>query len=81
MPANDNSDGLCCAKADAFTLDDCGAVLPEAGSRPATRRAKSAPDPTCRVVDNLPEIIAVSAKEIAAIEMFLGAALDRLLSD
>jgi hypothetical protein len=81
MPANDNSDSLCCATVDALAPDDFGAAPPQVSSRAAPRRAKSAPDPTCRVVDNLPEIIAVTAKELAAIEMFLGASLDRLLSD
>jgi hypothetical protein len=71
MPANDNSDGLACATVDALAADDFGVVQPQADSRPAT----------CRVVDNLPEIIAVTTKEISAIEMFLGAALDRLLSE
>ena len=71
MPANDNSDGLGCAMLDALAADDFGVAQPQADSRPAT----------LKVIDNLPEIIAVSAKEIAAIEMFLGAALDRLLSE
>ena len=71
MPANDKSDALCCATVDALGPSDFAAARPQACRRPAT----------CRVVDNLPEIIAVTAKEIAAVEMFLGAALDRLLSD
>jgi hypothetical protein len=71
MPANDNSNGLYCATADAFAPHDCGAAQPQADSRQAT----------CRVVDNLPESIAVTAKEISVIEMFLGASLDRLLSE
>jgi hypothetical protein len=71
MPANDNSDSLCCATVDALAPDDFGAAPPQVCSRAAT----------CRVVDNLPQIIAVTAKELAAIEMFLGASLDRLLSD
>jgi hypothetical protein len=71
MPANDHSDGLSCATVDALAADDFGVAKPQVGSRPAT----------LRVVDNLPEIIAVTAKEVAAIEMFLGAHLDRLLSE
>lgn len=81
MPANENSDTMCCATVDAFALArtsldalapaDFAAAQPQAGGRPAT----------LRVVDNLPGIIAVTAKEIAAVEMFLGAALDQLLSE
>ena len=71
MPANDHSDGLSCATVDVLALDDCSVAQSQAASRQAT----------CRVVDNLPETIAVTAKEISAIEMFLGAALDRLLSE
>jgi hypothetical protein len=71
MPANDHSDGLSCAPVEALSADDCSVAQPQAASRPAS----------CRVVDNLPEIIAVTSKEISAIEMFLGASLDRLLSE
>ena len=68
MPANDNSDGLGCTTVDAFALartsldalaaDDFGVAQPQAGTRPAP----------CRVVDNLPQIIAVTAKEVATIK-------------
>ena len=33
-----------------------------------------------RVVDDLPDTISVNAKELAAIEMFLGAAIDALIA-
>lgn len=33
-----------------------------------------------RVVDDLPDTIPVNAKELAAIEMFLGAAIDALIA-
>ncbi len=80
MPATDNSNGLSCATFETLAHADF-AAQPRADIRnTGAPLANGRPD-AIRVVDKLPEVIVVTAKEISAIEMFLGASLDRLLSE
>ena len=59
--------------------------VPQVGGREAQAANIDQPAPeaaasqTLRVIDNLPEFIPVSPKELAAIEMFLGGLIDALV--
>ena len=59
--------------------------VPHVGGRKAQAANIDQPAPevaafgTHRVIDNLPEFIPVSAKELAAIELFLGGLIDALV--
>ena len=59
--------------------------VPQVGGREAQAANIDQPAPevaasvTPRVIDNLPEFIPVSPKELAAIEMFMGGLIDALV--
>ena len=59
--------------------------VPQVGKREAQAANIDQPAPeaaasqTLRVIDNLPEFIPVSPKELAAIEMFMGGLIDALV--
>ena len=59
--------------------------VPQVGGREAQAANIDQPAPeaaasgTLRVIDNFPEFIPVSSKELAAIEMFMGGLIDALV--